>query len=151
MTDDRLQRLTERQKQCLRLHYANYSAKQIGRKLDLSPHTVNEHFREARRILGVDRTMEAARMLVAVEGDKRIVPERLGVDPHARTVDSGTAVLSRPARNRYNLIILKRVGLPFALAFTAVALAGALIGGADALNRAFLGYGIDISDPPYRD
>ena len=142
--------LSERQKQCLRGFYDNLSAKEIGLRLGLSPHTVNEHLRDARRLLGVARSMDAARMLVAAEGDKRIVPDPVGVESADDANDIGEADRVDSARNRYNLTFLQRIGTTLALAFGAVALAGALIVGADAINRIFLGYGIDISDQPYR-
>lgn len=59
--------LTERQKQCLRLLHATLSIKEIARRLDLSPHTVTEHLRDARNIAGVDRSIDAARLLAAAE------------------------------------------------------------------------------------
>jgi len=142
--------LSARQKQCLRGTYNNLSAKEIGIELGLSPHTVNEHLRDARRLLGVARSMEAARMLVAAEGDKRIVPDPIGVELASLGNDVDGADRIDAARNRYNLTILQRIGIVLAIAVGAVALAGALIVGADAINRIFLGYGIDISDHPYR-
>lgn len=142
--------LSERQKQCLRGIYNNLSAKEIGIELGLSPHTVNEHLRDARRVLGVARSMEAARMLVAAEGDNRIVPDPIRVEIPPSSSDASEAYPLGSARNRYNLTILQRIGITLAIAVGAVALAGALIVGADAINRIFLGYGIDISDPPYR-
>lgn len=142
--------LSERQKQCLRGTYRNLSAKEIGIELGLSPHTVNEHLRDARRLLGVARSMEAARLLIAAEGDNRIVPDPIGVESASLGADIDGADRIDSARNRYNLTILQRVGTTVAIALGAVALAGALIVGADAINRIFLGYGIDISDHPYR-
>jgi hypothetical protein len=52
--------------------------------------------------------------------------------------------------NRYELGILARLGLVVAIAFGAMALAGALVIGADAVTRVFTTGHIDISDPPYR-
>lgn len=146
----RIDELTERQKQCLRGIYANLSIKEIGQQLDLSPHTVNEHLRDARRVLHVSRSMEAARLLVAQEGDTRDVPTPMGVAAEAALTDTDTASQIGLVRNRYNLTSLQRIGLTIAVAFSAIAFAGALIVGADAINRIFVGYGIDISDPPYR-
>lgn len=146
----RIDELTERQKQCLRGIYANLSIKEIGKQLDLSPHTVTEHLRDVRRLLRVSRSMQAARLLVRHEGDIRDVPTSTGVVGGAAAGDIDPASRDGLVRNRYNLTILQRVALVVGVCFSAIALAGALIGGADAINRAFLGYGIDISDPPYR-
>lgn len=150
MGNQPIDELTERQKQCLRGIYANLSIKEIGQQLNLSPHTVNEHLRDARRVLRVSRSMEAARILVAHEGDTRDVPMPMGVAADAASNDTDTASPIGHVRNRYNLTALQRIGLTVAVAFSALAFAGALIGGADAINRVFVGYGIDISDPPYR-
>jgi len=147
---NRIDELTERQKQCLRGIYANLSIKEIGQQLDLSPHTVNEHLRDARRLLRVSRSMEAARLLVAHEGDTRDVPTPIGVAAATTLTETDAASQMGLVRNRYNLTSLQRIGLTIAVAFSAIAFAGALIVGADAINRVFVGYGIDISDPPYR-
>jgi DNA-binding CsgD family transcriptional regulator len=146
--------LSERQKQCLRHLYQNLSVKEIALELGLSPHTVNEHLRQARRTLGVSRSMQAARLLVRAEGNNRSVSDAIGVEDDD-VVDHDqdatmTAEPTRIARNRYNLTILQRIGLIVAIAFIAVALAGALLVGADAITRIFVGYEIDISDKPYR-
>lgn len=146
----RIDELTERQKQCLRGIYANLSIKEIGQQLDLSPYTVNEHLRDARRVLRVSRSMEAARLLAAHEGDTRDVPTPNGVAVAMALTDIDPASPIGLVRNRYNLSAFKRIGLTVAVAFSALAFVGALIVGADAINRVFVGYGIDISDPPYR-
>lgn len=154
MTSRRFDQLNERQKQCLRLYYANLEVKEIGEELGLSPNTVKKYLRDARRILRVHRSMQAARLLVEHERDTQgISPARfLGDPPDA--VDIGVApdeaTVSSVARNRYRLGILVRIGLIIAFAFGAVALGGALIVGADAITRILTGYEIDISDPPYR-
>lgn len=146
----RIDELNERQRQCLRCYYRNLLIKEIGRELGLSPNTVREHLRSARLLLGVQRSMEAARLLVAHEGNTRDVPMPRVIDREAVAVDIDPASPIGLVRNRYNLSSLQRIGLTIAVAFSAIAFAGALIVGADAINRVFVGYGIDISDPPYR-
>lgn len=64
---DRLQTLSEREKETLRLLLGGHDAKSIARFLGLSVHTVNERLREARRKLGVTSSREAARLLADVE------------------------------------------------------------------------------------
>ena len=61
------QRLTERQKEILRLLLDGYDAKSAARQLGISFHTVHEHLREARRHLGVSSSREAARVLREAE------------------------------------------------------------------------------------
>lgn len=59
----RFERLTTRQRECLRLFERRMSAKEIADALGISPHVVNEHLAAARRVLGVGRSAEAARLL----------------------------------------------------------------------------------------
>ncbi|MEZ0244682.1 MAG: helix-turn-helix transcriptional regulator [Sphingomonas sp.] len=60
--------LTEGQKECLRLFYARYDAKEIARQLGIAPATVHQRLTAARKKLGVTKSMEAARLLVQAEG-----------------------------------------------------------------------------------
>ena len=60
---DRLDTLTDREKETLRLLLAGHDAKSIARAQALSVHTVNERLRDARRKLGVASSREAARLL----------------------------------------------------------------------------------------
>src|SRR5262245_57702439 len=62
MQDD-LQKLTDREKETLRLLLAGHDAKSAARFLGLSVHTVNERLRDARSKLGVSSSREAARRL----------------------------------------------------------------------------------------
>jgi DNA-binding CsgD family transcriptional regulator len=64
-----LDTLTERERHTLRLILRGHDAKSAARELGLSVHTVNERLREARRKLGVTSSREAARRLLAQEGD----------------------------------------------------------------------------------
>ena len=155
MNDRNPGQLNERQKQCLRLFYANLGIKEIAAELNLSPFTVRGHLRDARRLLGAGRSMTAARLLVDYERNTFGIatPNRVGLD---RDLDdenpaTPTGLSIGAVRNRYNLGILTRIGLIVAIAFVAVALAGALLVGAEAITRIFLDYRIDIPDPPYRN
>jgi len=154
MTDRRLEQLSERQRECLRLLYANLGVKEIAAELNLSPFTVRTHLRDARRIVGASRSMQAARLFVEHERDTSGIatPNRIGLDRQFANDVSATP-LGDPAavaRNRYQFGILTRFGLIVAIAFVAVAFAGALLVGADAITRIFVDHRIDISDPPYR-
>lgn len=70
--------LTVREKDTLRLILRGHDAKSAARELGLSVHTVNERLRDARRKLGVTSSREAARRLLAEEGE---TPELLGDKP----------------------------------------------------------------------
>lgn len=64
----RLQSLTEKEKQTLRLLVTGYDAKSMARHLGLSIHTINERLRDARRKMSVSSSREAARLLRDAEG-----------------------------------------------------------------------------------
>ena len=53
MRPEGLDRLTEKQRECLRLVYAHKETKEIARILGLSPDGVNQRIKTAMRILGV--------------------------------------------------------------------------------------------------
>lgn len=57
-----MNRLTERQKDCLGLVAEGYTAKEIGRMLGISYSTVNNHLQAAIQLLEVDGRKEAARL-----------------------------------------------------------------------------------------
>jgi DNA-binding CsgD family transcriptional regulator len=79
-------RLTGRQKQCLRLVASPATSKQIARELGISSHTVDEHVREAMATLGAADRMEAARLLLAHEGGRTpqtLSSQAVGVEPIA--------------------------------------------------------------------
>jgi DNA-binding CsgD family transcriptional regulator len=73
------QRLTERQKDCLRLVAQGYTSKQIGRKLDLSPSTVDNHILLATQGLGATSRAEAARMLSHLEARQKLPSQTQGL------------------------------------------------------------------------
>lgn len=68
MDADRLARLSEPQRTCLRMVFMHMSSKDIARELGISPHTVDQRLKAAIQILGVDSRVEAARMLARHEG-----------------------------------------------------------------------------------
>lgn len=65
---ERFEKVSDREKQTLRLLLHGHDAKSIAATLGLSVHTVNERLREARRKLGVSSSREAARLLAQAEG-----------------------------------------------------------------------------------
>ncbi|WP_120716756.1 helix-turn-helix domain-containing protein [Tsuneonella amylolytica] len=94
---DAVAQLSEKQREALRLIGRGHDAKSCARALGRSVHTVNERLRDARRILGVSSSREAARMLLAHEepeapGDPQSFGDEPLGDAAARTVtDVGTA------------------------------------------------------------
>jgi DNA-binding CsgD family transcriptional regulator len=67
MEQDRVARLSEGQRQCLRLVYRHMETKEIARILGISPDGVAQRIKTAMRILGVYRRRDAARMLAEAE------------------------------------------------------------------------------------
>lgn len=74
MNEDRIAKLTDSQRDCLRLVYLNLKSKEIGRKLGISNHTVDMRLRVAMQTLGVTNRYEAARMLHLGEGSGSYQP-----------------------------------------------------------------------------
>lgn len=68
MDRDRVARLSEGQRQCLRLVYRHMESKEIARELGISPDGVTQRIKTAMRILGVDRRRDAAQILAEAEG-----------------------------------------------------------------------------------
>jgi len=71
MNQARLDRLTDKQRECLRLVYAHMSSKEIAPLLGVEPGTVDQYIKAAMRILGTSDRRAAARMLA--EHEDRIV------------------------------------------------------------------------------
>jgi len=68
MAQDRISRLSEGQRECLRMVYRHMETKEIARTLGISPDGVAQRIKTAMRILGVHRRRDAARILAEAEG-----------------------------------------------------------------------------------
>jgi DNA-binding CsgD family transcriptional regulator len=68
MDSDRLERLTEQQRVCLRLVFAHMTSKEIAPHLGIEPGSVDQHIKTAMRTLGVGDRRAAARLLAKYEG-----------------------------------------------------------------------------------
>ncbi len=64
---DPLPDLSPRQRQCLLLVAQGMEAKEIGRALGISDMTVKNHLSAARAVLGVARSIDAARLVIAAD------------------------------------------------------------------------------------
>jgi DNA-binding CsgD family transcriptional regulator len=69
----KLDRLTERQKDCLRLVGQGYTSKEIGPRLGISHVTVDNYVRGALDLLQVDSRAGAARLLLSHETDQPLI------------------------------------------------------------------------------
>lgn len=68
MDQDLVARLSEGQRECLRMVYRHMETKEIARKLGISPDGVTQRIKVAMRILGVSRRRDAALILAQHEG-----------------------------------------------------------------------------------
>jgi len=62
-----IQVLNEREAQCLRLVNKGMSSKEIGRALDLSPHTVDQYITRAMRALNAPNRLAAGQILAELD------------------------------------------------------------------------------------
>jgi len=142
MDSDRLARLTERQRACLRHVYAHRTSKEIAPLLGIAPSSVDQHIKTAMRMLGVANRRVAARL---VAEDEALPEPRLAMREEQRNYDPAPAlrdpVLPLPLEGHGSAY----VGWPKRLAWIAfiaigIALAfGALIAGAEGLIRVVWG------------
>ena len=89
-----IQRLTERQKDCLRLVAQGYTSKEIGRVLDLSPSTIDNHILTAVQSMSANSRAEAARSLASLEVRQKLPRESLAL---AESAQSGLLSVSTEA------------------------------------------------------
>jgi DNA-binding CsgD family transcriptional regulator len=115
--------LTEKEKQTLRLMGRGHDAKSMARHLGLSVHTIHERLRAARRKLSVSSSREAARLLLASEGDH---PDSLGhkvLGEAGQGADPSRGAAAIDARgHRAPWIIAGALIMTFIIEFTALAL-----------------------------
>jgi DNA-binding CsgD family transcriptional regulator len=86
MSGDRIDRLTDKQRECLRMVYRHMETKEIARELGLSPDGVTQRIKTAMKTLGVDRRRDAALILAKAEG----------LEPYPRQVYSSRDIASAP-------------------------------------------------------
>ncbi|MES2045274.1 MAG: DUF4019 domain-containing protein [Pseudomonadota bacterium] len=119
--------LTEKEKQTLRLIVRGHDAKSTARSLGLSVHTINERLRDARRKMAVSSSREAARLLLAAEGDALVSPiphflgdVEIGDDPARAGMDQEGAPISGVGRRyRRSVVIIGVLLMTLALGLLA--------------------------------
>lgn len=74
MDTERLARLTEQQRTCLRFVYRHMTSKEIAPILGIEPGSVDQHIKAAMRVLGVADRRTAARMLAEHESEAGFQP-----------------------------------------------------------------------------
>lgn len=92
--DLRIAALSPGQLEVLRLVNLHLNSKEIGARLGVSPHTVDQRVRQAIRILGVARRSEAARLVAQAEGAEpyqRLISQPPYIDPEPRSPETDGA------------------------------------------------------------
>jgi DNA-binding CsgD family transcriptional regulator len=86
MKPERIERLTEKQRECLRLVFMHRSSKEIARELQIGVDAVDQRIKTAMRTLDVESRTDAAVLLAQSEGlgpYQRLVYQRPDVVPDA--------------------------------------------------------------------
>ena len=78
--DARFERLSDRQRQLLRLINDHYSSKQAAGQMGLSPNTVDHYAKEVISLLGVGNRRDAARAFADYERRQRLALQALALD-----------------------------------------------------------------------
>jgi DNA-binding CsgD family transcriptional regulator len=73
--DDRVAKLTEGQREVLRMVYRHMETKEIARLLGISPDGVTQRIKGAMRTLGVNKRRDAAQLLAEAEGAGAYPPQ----------------------------------------------------------------------------
>ena len=90
MDRNRIARLTEQQRTCLRFVYAHMTSKEIAPLMGIEPGSVDQHIKAAMRVLGVGDRRSAARILAEHEGPSAVQPLVYQSPEIAPPLDSST-------------------------------------------------------------
>lgn len=120
MDQNRIARLTDQQRACLRLVYAHMTSKEIAPLLGIEPNSVDQHIKAAMRVLGVGDRRAAARLLAEHEGAvdaRRLVHQSLDIAaaPEPLAFDSSSAD-GRRERSRSSGEAMREEQAPFEVA-----------------------------------
>lgn len=126
MDEDRLARVTEAQRACLRMVLRHMTSKDIARALSVSPHTVDQRIRLAMKTLGATSRIEAARLLAAAEPDYQgLIYQSPDIDPaddvppaRAPARNEGKVRHGKPSRAVWIIVAVAAAALAFAGLFT---------------------------------
>jgi DNA-binding CsgD family transcriptional regulator len=139
MNANRLARLTEQQRVCLRLVFAHMTSKEIAPQLGIEPGSVDQHIKAAMRTLDVPDRRSAARMLAEFEGMAQpalvMREEQKGFE--ARPVRPAGLRLPLPfwGVRPADLTPLQRLAWIFALMMAIAFAFGVFLAGLEALSR----------------
>jgi DNA-binding CsgD family transcriptional regulator len=89
---EKVARLSDGQRHVLRLVNQHMHSKEIGARLGISSHTVDQRIRTAIRLLGVARRQEAARLVASAEPYQRLIHQPPYIDAPAKPDEEGGAI-----------------------------------------------------------
>lgn len=95
-SDDPFAKLTEREKECLRLVAGGRTAKEIAIALSIAPDTVYQHLKKTLRKLGASSSAQAATMLAEHEAGRH--PQDWGPRPQPLPTPSPPGLAGRLSR-----------------------------------------------------
>jgi DNA-binding CsgD family transcriptional regulator len=155
--EEAVQRLTPREKECLRLVAQLMTSKQIALQLGISKHTVDERIERACRRIGAPGRYEAARILASHESGSAppiesgphsvgLVPTALSQAPDPQPSDDSMArrdaAEGRPSSDPralegglQRLSLVARLGLIGLMAVVSALAFGAILAGLEALRH----------------
>jgi DNA-binding CsgD family transcriptional regulator len=134
MDCERLAKLSEGQRECLRMVLRHMSSKEIARALNISRHTVDQRLRMAMTVLGASSRVEAARRFAQAEGAGGY--QRFAYQPPPLEADPGRAAPQSPApREERGHERLHRFGWIVAIAAGAVMFVAAVFTALNALSQ----------------
>jgi DNA-binding CsgD family transcriptional regulator len=146
MDPERIARLTDKQRECLRLVYAHLSSKEIAPRLGVEPGTVDQYIKAAMRVLGVSDRRAAARMLAEYE---RMFHSQLAMREEQAPFDADSPdeaaeprfAFPIPGTKPEKLGPLQRLIWIFAIMMAMALVFGVFIAGVEALSRIGRGVG----------
>jgi DNA-binding CsgD family transcriptional regulator len=142
MDTERLDRLTEQQRACLRMVYRHMTSKEIAPRLGIEPGSVDQHIKAAMRVLGVGERRTAARLLAEHEG-AAAPGEGLAVHEEQAEFEAGAMTPSRKFQpplpiwggKPSDLGPLRRLAWIFAIMLMIALSFGVFLAGLEALSR----------------
>lgn len=113
MDVERIDRLTEQQRVCLRMVYSHLTSKEIAPRLGIEPNSVDQHIKAAMRTLGVSDRRAAALILAQYESRPAAVEMReiqVGYDA-SPVAGIGRSLVRRTKGKWLRRVLLAVVGL----------------------------------------
>jgi len=136
MDSERAGKLSEGQRECLRMVLRHMSSKEIARALGISRHTVDQRLRLAMTLLGASNRVEAARLFAEAEGRDPAQYQRFAYQsPELAAAPESPPPPSPQAREERTDGRLRKIAWIVGIAAGAAVLFAALFIGLNALSQ----------------